>query len=338
MISNAKIAIVLFNLGVPDCLESVRPFLYNLFSDPQIIGLPSPFRQIIAKWIAWRRHRFSQENYRLIGGYSPLLENTQAQAEALHQALKEDFPQARVFIAMRYWHPLTDETYAEVQHFEPDEIVLLPLYPHYSTTTTESSLRAWRACSSPSTKAVHPICCWWNEEEYIASHVDLLKKEMGHYADERDYHVLFSAHGVPQRVIDRGDPYERQIEDSARLIAESADLPRDRWSLAYQSRVGPVKWLGPETSSEIVRLGQEENISTLFLVPLSFVSEHVETLVELDIEFLPFVREANLKHYRRIPTLDCHPLLISCWRSLIIKSLTSEALLCPDEEPCSEVY
>jgi ferrochelatase len=333
-----KLAVVLFNLGGPLTRADIRPFLFNLFSDRQIIRLPFFLRLPLAWYIAKKREALAQENYKLMKGFnggSPLLENTKAQAGALEQELKKTYGAAKVFIAMRYFHPFARETLEEIKNYRPDKVVLLPLYPHYSTTTTESSLREWKKLA-PAEFASSPICCWWNEAGFIQAHRTLLKEAMAKVKDA-SFHILFSAHGVPESIIKRGDPYQNQIEASAQLIADAVGLLPHQWSIAYQSRVGRLKWLGPETGVEIKRLTGAGK-TTLFIVPLSFVSEHIETLVELDIEFKQLADAAGLKHYIRVPTLSVQPEFIKALVALITRSLSSEGLLCPDDEPCTQTY
>lgn len=348
-----KLAVVLFNLGGPLTSADVRPFLFNLFSDRHIINLPFFLRLPLAWFIAKTRTPLAQANYNLIksgapsggapSGGSPLLANTQAQAQALEENLGQNYSEVKVFIAMRYFSPFAKQTFQEVQAFNPDKIVLLPLYPHYSTTTTESSLSQWKKLEeknlSKNNNKTHAICCWWNEAGFIKAHKNLLQEAMAKINLSREnFHILFSAHGIPENLIKRGDPYQRHIEESAKAIAEASNLNSSQWSISYQSRVGRLKWLGPETSAEIKRLTQEEKKTTLFIVPLSFVSEHIETLVELDIEFKEIADRVGLKNYIRIPALSTRADFILCLEQLIDRSLASDSLLCPDEDSCTKTY
>lgn len=331
----------MFNLGGPKTAKNVRPFLYNLFSDPQIIKLPSPFRQILAQFISISRSKFAKDNYSLIpnnpAGGSPLLKNTKLQAEALERVLLKKYPNAKTFIAMRYWNPTTTETIKQIKKFNPDKIVLLPLYPQYSTTTTESSLRQWKKLA-PAKWQVQPVCCWWNEPNFIKAHNDLLSTAIKNHSDKENYHVLFSAHGIPENLVKAGDPYQKQIEACSKIIAQTAKLETKNWSIAYQSRVGRLKWLTPEIGSEIKRLAKTNQIKTIFIVPISFVSEHVETLVELDIEFKQIALKAGIKKYIRIDTLGTHAQFIASLQTLIDSALASDKLLCPDQTPCTKTY
>jgi ferrochelatase len=295
-----KLAVVLFNLGGPDSPEAVRPFLTNLFRDPAIIGLPAILRHPLAAMIAGRREKAAQANYRLMGGASPLLPETEAQAKALEAQLRERAPEveSRVFIAMRYWKPFAAETARAVADFAPDEIVLLPLYPQYSTTTTASSLKAWKAAYQGPGRT-REICCYPTMDGLIDAHAEAIRKLWREADAPENLRVLFSAHGLPQKVVDAGDPYQAQVEATAARIA--ARLPElDDWRVCYQSRVGPLKWLSPSTEEEIRRAGAEGK--GVLIAPIAFVSEHVETLVELDREYAQVANEVGCAPYLRAPT------------------------------------
>ena len=298
--SGRRIAVVLFNLGGPDDQASVKPFLFNLFSDPAIIGLPNPFRAVLARLISSRRETSAQANYALMGGGSPLLPETRKQAEALGAALAGRLPgdEVRTFIAMRYWSPLTDQAVAEVAAFDPDEIVLLPLYPQFSTTTTQSSLRAWRETySGPGVSRT--VCCYPEAPGWIEAQADGVKAKLAE-AGERPVRVLFSAHGIPESLIaKKGDPYQAQIEQTCAAIADRAGLTD--WAICYQSRVGPMKWLGPSTPDAIAQAGRDG--VGVVVAPVAFVSEHIETLVELDIEYAELAHELGVTPYLRSPAV-----------------------------------
>ena len=311
---------VLFNLGGPDKPESVRPFLFNLFSDKAIIGLPAPLRQFVAWLIAKRRFTVAQEIYARIGGSSPLLAETRAQADALAAALG---PDARVFIAMRYWHPLTRATVAEVAAWKPERIVLLPLYPQFSTTTTQSSLAAWRAEAARTglTTPSVAVCCYPTPADMIAAQAELVAAALQQAGEGA--RVLFSAHGLPKRIVARGDPYAEQVEMTAAAIvaalADSHGLRGLDTRVCYQSRVGPVEWLGPYTDDEIRRAGAEKK--PLVVAPIAFVSEHSETLVELDMDYALVAEQAGVPRYRRVRTLGTHPGFIAALAGLVRAAL-----------------
>jgi protoporphyrin/coproporphyrin ferrochelatase len=300
---NAKTAVVLFNLGGPDGPEAVEPFLRNLFSDPAIIGLPNPFRALLARRIAAKRAPIARAIYGEIGGGSPILANTEVQARALEAKLGGT---ARVFIAMRYWQPRSEAAAGAVKEWGSDRVVLLPLYPQYSTTTTESSLADWEQAARDVGLDVPTqlVCCYPCEPGFIeAMAVRCVPKiAEARKAGSAGLRVLFSAHGLPKRVIARGDPYQWQIEQSAAAIARRLGLAEDDWVVCYQSRVGRLQWIGPSTDEEITRAGADG--VAVVVVPLSFVCEHSETLVELDIEYAKLAKTAGVPAYLRVPTVD----------------------------------
>lgn len=303
-----RLAVVLFNLGGPDSLAAVRPFLANLFRDPAIIGLPAVLRHPLAALIAGRREKAAQANYQLMGGASPLLPETEAQARALEAQLKAKAPdvEAKAFIAMRYWKPFAAETAHQVAAFAPDEIVLLPLYPQYSTTTTASSLKQWRAIYKGPGRT-REICCYPTMDGLIEAHAEALRRLWRKAGAPENLRILFSAHGLPQKVVDAGDPYQAQVEATAARIA--ARLPElDDWRVCYQSRVGPLKWLSPSTEEEIRRAGAEGK--GVLIAPIAFVSEHVETLVELDHEYAEVAKAAGCSPYLRAPAPGVEPRFI----------------------------
>lgn len=303
--SRRKLAVVLFNLGGPDGPDDVRPFLQNLFSDPAIIGLPGLIRKPLAAFIAKRREQSAQANYALMGGGSPLLPETFKQAGALQDALAGAADEVRVFIAMRYWRPFTEDTAREVAAYAPDDVVLLPLYPQFSTTTTASSLKAWReAYAGPGD--VHSVCCYPEAEGWVSAQVAAIGAQLARAGDQ-PVRVLFSAHGVPESVITRrGDPYQAQIEAGAAAIAAAAGL--SDWSICYQSRVGPMKWLGPSTP-EAIEQAARDGVGVI-ITPIVFVSEHIETLVELDIEYAHLAGELGVTPYLRAATPGVAPAFI----------------------------
>ena len=300
----SRLAVVLFNLGGPDAPNSVEPFLFNLFNDPAIIGTPAPLRWLLARLIARRRGPEAAEIYAKLGGKSPLLENTRLQAQAL-QARLGGSESARVFIAMRYWHPMSLETAESVKAFAPDEIVLLPLYPQFSSTTTGSSLAEWRrAAAAVGLEApTRAICCYPAEAGFIGAVADLTRAGIAEATAAGGVpRVLFSAHGLPQRVVDGGDPYQWQVEQTVAAVVTDLAMEDLDWSICYQSRVGPLKWIGPEIGEELERAAGDG--VAVVVVPVAFVSEHSETLVELDIQFCDRARELGLPAYVRVPTVS----------------------------------
>jgi ferrochelatase len=341
-----RTAVVLFNLGGPDSPEAIQPFLNNLFNDPAIIGLPWPLRPLLASVISNKRQKEARKIYALIGGRSPLLEETRAQAGKLEARLDDDA--TRVFIAMRYWHPMAEDTALEVAAFAPDRVVLLPLYPQFSTTTTGSSLKAWhRAAAKAGLNApTRAVCCYPFEEGLIAAHVRLLAKALDE-AGERPVRVLFSAHGLPEKIVKAGDPYQWQIEQTAAaVVARLARRDLD-WQVCYQSRVGPLTWIGPSTDAEIKRAGKDGK--GVLVVPIAFVSEHSETLVELDIEYAEMAKKEGCQPYLRVPALGVEEAFIDGLAALVRAASATEApeigpdggaRLCPASWvkcPCREV-
>lgn len=295
-----RLAVVLFNLGGPDGPDAVRPFLFNLFNDPAIIGLPGPARTPLAALISTTRAKAARANYAIMGGGSPLLPETQAQATALEAALAEALPgvEARCFIAMRYWRPFIAEAAKAVAEYRPDEIVLLPLYPQFSTTTSASSLKLWNETYKGPGRS-RTVCCYPEAEGFVQGYADSILRTWED-AGRPPVRLLLSAHGLPEKVIKAGDPYQAQVEATAEAIV--ARLPGEwDWQVCYQSRVGPLKWIGPPTEEVIREAGAEGR--GLLVAPIAFVSEHVETLVELDHEYAEVAREAGCPVYLRAPAV-----------------------------------
>jgi ferrochelatase len=316
-----KLAVVLFNLGGPDSPEAVQPFLRNLFSDPAIITLPWILRAPIAWQVARRRAPVAREIYAHIGGRSPIVPETQGQARALEAALAADGVKAKAFIAMRYWHPFADGAALAVKNYAPDRIVLLPLYPQFSTTTTASSLKDWHRAARKVGLDVptHEIVSYPREAGFIAALAARIRAALGDASPE-EFRLLLSAHGLPKKIIARGDPYQRQVEESASALVDALgikglDWPKDEWKVCYQSRVGPLEWIGPATDAEIRRAGAEGK--KLIVAPIAFVSEHSETLVELDIEYGKLARESGVPDYRRARAVGDHPAFIAGLAGLV---------------------
>ncbi len=309
-----KLAVVLFNLGGPDCPEAVKPFLFNLFRDQAIITAPALIRYPLAALISSTRTRAAQANYAIMGGRSPLLPETQAQSRALETELKARGHDARVFIVMRYWKPRARGTAREVAAFKPDEIVLLPLYPQYSSTTTASSLKDWaRAWRGPGRSRV--VKSYPTAAGLVRAHAEAIRETWTAAGAPPGLRLLFSAHGLPQKIVDAGDPYPAQIEQTAAAVA--AQLPEfPDWKICYQSRVGPLKWLEPSTDTEIRRAGEEGR--GVIVSPIAFVSEHVETLVELDHEYAALAREVGALPYLRAPTPGVRAPFIATLADLVL--------------------
>lgn len=328
-----RVAVVLFNLGGPDRPEAIEPFLFNLFNDPAIIGLPTLLRWPLARLLARRRAKVAREIYAHLGGRSPLLKLTTAQGEALEKSLRGRGLEARVFICMRYWHPMGDAAAAAVGAFRPDEVVLLPLYPQFSTTTTLSSMRDWRRAAARHglDRPDRPVCCYPTEPGWIAAQVRLVGAALDQAAALGPPRVLFSAHGLPKRVIARGDPYQWQVEQTVKAVVDGLRSARGTGdldhSICYQSRVGPLEWIGPDTEAEIRRAGRDGR--AVVMVPVAFVSEHSETLVELDIEYGKVAKEAGALGYVRVPTVATAPEFIDGLAALTQDALRRESAIGP---------
>ena len=313
-----KTGIVLFNLGGPDSPEAVEPFLRNLFSDPAIISLPAIVRLPLARLIARRRAPFARAIYDHMGGRSPILEQTQAQARALEAALG---PDAKVVVAMRCWHPFSDGAAEALRRFGPDRIILLPLYPQFSSTTSASSLLDWERAARKAglTARTTRICCYPSNAGFIAAAAAKIRAAMENPAPGISYRLLLSAHGLPKRTIEKGDPYQFQVERTAQSLVDALGIKELDWNVCYQSRVGPLKWLEPSTDAEIRRAGQDGK--GVVVAPIAFVSEHSETLVELDIEYRKLAREAGVPDYRRAGTVSADPAFIDGLSGLVRKAL-----------------
>ncbi|HJD55777.1 MAG TPA: ferrochelatase [Rickettsia endosymbiont of Pyrocoelia pectoralis] len=329
-----KIAIVLFNLGGPDSLKSVKPFLFNLFYDKNIINLPNPLRYVIAKIISITRDKKSQKIYSLIGGKSPLLEETQKQKTALSENLKkstkEDF---KIFINMRYFAPQIEKTIEEIKEYNPTEIILLPLYPQFSTTTTGSSVKNFFDNFNLNIP-VKVVCCYPIEDDFIKAHVSLIKEKLL----DKNFRILFSAHGLPEKIVKAGDPYSFQVEETVKAVVKELNIKDLDYKITYQSKVGPVEWLKPNTEDEIEIAGKEKK--DIIIVPIAFVSEHVETLVELDIEY-KLIADKYKVQYIRIPTLGINENFINSLTNTVLRFInndknflvasSSSKRICPDK-------
>ncbi|MDC0189607.1 ferrochelatase [Rhodospirillales bacterium] len=335
-------AIVLFNLGGPDSPKAIQPFLNNLFSDPSIINLPTIFRLPLAYFISKRRATIAQEIYAHLGGKSPLLGQTIEQASALEALLMKEYPrdEITVYVCMRYWHPMTSEVIADVILFDPDQILLLPLYPQFSTATTQSSLLDWgkkakKLCLKTPTYAV---CCYPTLEKLADAQADILNKVLDRVSDKEKTRVLFSAHGLPKKIINQGDPYQWQVEQSAQLIAEAAGLSNTKWCICYQSRVGPLKWIEPSLEQELERAAKDG--VAVVVLPVAFVSEHSETLVELDIEYKDVAERLGITEYYRVPAVGTHPIFIQGLKEIAVSAFEQQEELSSFKELrcCPSMY
>jgi ferrochelatase len=325
-----KIGIVLFQLGGPDSLDAVEPFLFNLFCDPDIIPIPvvgGLIRRPLARYIARKRAPRVAEHYRDIGGRSPIGLLTARQAAALDAALRPDFDPT-VALAMRYWRPTTEDAAARIRAASLDQIVLLPLYPQFSYATTLSSLKEWNRCYRGtrlpvgSTSAardggppVHTVGHFHRHPLYIEAIVDRINATFRHFDAPGEVHLVFSAHGIPLSLVEKGDPYPSQIENTVRAVME-----RGAWQnphlLCFQSRVGPMKWLEPSTTKTLARLGSE-GVKRVLIIPIAFVTEHVETLHEINIEAREIAEHAGIRQFRMMPAVGNSPKFIACLADLV---------------------
>lgn len=318
-----KTAIVLFNLGGPDSLEAVRPFLFNLFNDKAIIGLPQPMRWLLARYISGKRAPVARGIYQHLGGKSPLLEQTDEQARALEARLGKDF---KVVVAMRYWHPFAAQALAEISAWGAERVILLPLYPQYSTTTSGSSLKQWHALAAGRFKETRVVCCYPVLSGFVGAMAENIAAERAKAAELGRPRVLFSAHGLPQSIIDKGDPYQRQVEQSAAAVVEALGIEDLDWAICYQSRVGKAKWIGPSTEEELERAGADK--VPVVVAPIAFVSEHSETLVELDIEYRHLAESLGIPGYFRASTVRSHPDFIAGLAQLVAEPGMTRGIAC----------
>ncbi len=327
-----KTAVVLLNLGGPLKESDIRPFLFSFFRDENVITAPNPLRFLIALWIAVTRSKgAAKDSYAHLGGKSPLLENTEAQARALEAELQKTNPAAKVFIAMRHWHPRSFETAAAVAAFQPDKIVLLPLYPQYSTTTTLSAFQDWDRAAEKAGLACVPsqrVCCYPENEGFVAASAEKILETLTR-AKGQKIRLLFSAHGLPEKIIQSGDPYQKQIERTVAAIVRKIDIPGLDWQVCYQSRVGRLKWIGPPIDEALRKAADDKTGVAVY--PLAFVSEHVETLVELDIEYLHRAAALGIGAYLRVPAVGDHPRFIAGLKNLVLSDVKEDVL--PDGAP-----
>ena len=332
-----KIAIVLFNLGGPDKLSSVKPFLFNLFNDPAIIGAPKLIRYFLAKIISSKREKTAQEIYSFMGGKSPILEETLSQANELQIKLDNEKEEYKVFISMRYWKPFVEETIKQVIAWKPTEVILLPLYPQFSTTTSGSSFLSWKRAAKKNKYNVRTkiVCCYAEDENFILAHTKNIQKTLNKINKNKKQKtkLLFSAHGLPEKIIKKGDPYQNQVEKTVNKILKNMNNKEFTHTICYQSKVGPLKWIGPSTENEIIKASK--NKDTIVLIPIAFVSEHSETLVELDIEYKEVAILNGCENYYRVPALGISKDFINGLYKLIIKQKNNSIL---NEKICKSKF
>lgn len=322
MSEKRKISVVLFQLGGPDSPAAVEPFLYNLFCDPDIIDFFGArlARRPLARWIARNRAGVVREHYDAIGGYSPIRLLTERQARALEAALAPHC-EARCFVAMRYWNPLTAEAVAEVSASGAPELVLLPLYPQYSFATTSSSLKEWKRLFHPDGNAprTYTIEQFFDHPLYIQSVAEKIALSLTHFDEPGRAQIVFSAHGLPLSLIERGDPYARQVEETVRRVMERGGWS-NAYTLCYQSKVGRRKWLSPSLTDTIERLAHSGE-KNLLVAPIAFVTEHIETLHEINIEARDKALKLGVKQFEMMPAVGDSPTFISALAALVLKAL-----------------
>jgi ferrochelatase len=312
-----KKAVILFNLGGPDSLDAVEPFLFNLFNDPAIISLPTIFRYPLAKFISKRRVPTAKAIYEEMGGKSPILEETTLQAGAIEKSLENENDNYKCFIVMRCWNPRASEVIKKVKNFNPKQIILLPLYPQYSNATSGSSIKEWfDVCKKENFRVeTKTICCYPTEKDFILSYASLIKEKIDiKYLTEIT--LIFSAHGLPESKIKQGDPYQWQVEQTVNKLVEKLSIKNLNYILSYQSRVGPLKWIGPSTDNVIKEEAKKNKI--IIIVPVAFFSEHSETLVELDIEYKKLATDNGSKDYIRVPAVTANQDFINSLKSSIL--------------------
>jgi ferrochelatase len=315
-----KVGVLLFNLGGPETLRDVKPFLYRLFSDPEIIRIKwGPARKALAYTIATLRRRTSEGYYRQIGGGSPLRRLTEEQARALADEFKTRGKDVETFVGMCTWHPFLKEAVERIEKSDIQRLVILPLFPHYSVTTTGSGFAALRNLieKRPSFKKfnVQWVRSWEAHPRYIESFEQFIRRELVKFKNPDGVHILFSAHSIPESYVREGDPYLEQTKKSVELIMDRIGR-KNPYELSFQSKIGPVKWLEPFTNDVIKRLGKE-GITDVLVVPISFVSEHVETLYELDILYKKVAEQAGVANFRRVPTLNSDPSFIEALAEIV---------------------
>ena len=322
-----RIGVLLLNLGGPDTIEDVRHFLFNLFSDPEIIRIPFPWMQKPLAWlISTLRAEKSQTNYKQIGGGSPLRRITEEQAVALEGNLKEKGREAKVYVGMRYWHPFTEEAITKIKQDQIEKLVILPLYPQFSISTSGSSFRLleriWEQDPSLHQIEYTLIPSWYHRGGYLQAMAELIAQELDKCPHPDQVHIFFSAHGVPVSYVEEaGDPYQREIEDCTSKIMQTLNRSNE-YTLAYQSRVGPVEWLKPYTEDSIPELAAK-GVNELLVVPISFVSEHIETLQEIDMEYRELAEHSGIHNFYRVPALNTHPVFIGDLADSVIEALES---------------
>jgi protoporphyrin/coproporphyrin ferrochelatase len=321
MADRKRVGVVLFQLGGPERREAVEPFLYNLFCDPDIINFPFAWvaRRPLARLIAARRARHVAEHYAAIGGGSPIRDLTERQASALAQALEPYF-EPRVVVAMRYWHPTTAEAIRQLRAGSLDALVLLPLYPQYSCATTGSSLKEWSRRFKPAAALpVHVVDHFYDHPLYLSALVERIEQGLREFRRASEVHLVFSAHGLPLSIVERGDPYHRQVEATVQLVREQGGWSNPH-TLCFQSRIGRQKWLEPSLVATVERLAAE-GVRRMLAIPISFVTEHIETLYEINLEARELARSLGVEDFVTMKALDDSPRFIAALADLVLQTV-----------------
>lgn len=322
MTSNDRIAVVLFQLGGPDSLEAIEPFLYNLFCDPDIIDFPCAFivRKPIAKFISSRRSKKVIDKYRSIGSKSPITELTKSQAHALEIELNKHFP-SKVFTAMRYWYPMTDEIIQQIKKDAFKKIILLPMYPQYSKVTSGSSLNEWKRLHEVEKVSTTIIQSFHDHPIYIEALIDKIQTAFIKFSsiEEREIDLIFSAHSIPMSIVKKGDPYKNQIQETVQLLTKKGEWKSPHY-ICYQSKVGPISWLGPSLRETVHHLAAEGR-QNLLIIPVSFVSDHIETLYDINIEMRQEAERIGIKQFVLMPALNDSPKFIECLKTLVLENI-----------------
>ena len=327
-----KTAVVIYNLGGPNNKDDIESFLFNLFYDKNIIRLPNPLRFFIAKLITKLRKKEAIKNYEYLGGKSPLLRNTIRQRDALANKLNKE--KYKVFVSMNFCCPMPSDTIQEIEKFQPANIILIPLYPQFSTTTTWSFLEKWKESYRKSSLLCKQkiVCCYFSQKEFVLAYANILKKVYTTYQQKNIIpYIVFVAHGLPNKIIKSGDPYQWQVQKTVKLILESTNITDIDYILAYQSRVGPVSWIKPYADEVIIKMAKQKK--DIIVVPVSFVSEHVETLVELDIEYKNLAYKYGARTYYRTETVSVDNTFIEGLKNIVINQ-GSQTRSCPQQFCC----
>lgn len=319
--SSETTGVVLINLGGPDSLEAVEPFLFNLFSDPDIIALPFGFQWMlpfVARWISRRRSSIAKGYYQAMGGRSPIAELTENQRSALEKSLGTS-GKYRVVVGMRYWRPNIESALDQIIQEGIRQVILLPLFPQYSITSSGSGVNEWNRLVEKKKVQLRTIVIrdWYSHPTYIQALVENIQigKKIFPAEVPGDIHILFSAHGVPEKIVLKGDPYQRQIEETVELVRKNLENG-ERIHLAYQSKVGRLKWIGPSVEEKLKELA-DLKIKKILVVPISFVSDHSETLYEIDMMFKKIADELHIPFFHRMPSLNSSPTFIRALTEIV---------------------